>query len=169
MGKLLKFILIIQLLGWIGSVISGLYTQPLALLIALLINLLIWIGLWKGTNFVVSNPEDGSLNKKANLIRWAISFFFSIFALEVGILVSFIIRFFIDRLFEDRNLVAVVLVNSLSSWFGKTIIMLGILVAFPILYFIGKSLQFKKPIYPAILLSLLWAILILIMGPMISL
>src|SRR3990172_355689 len=114
MGKLLKFILIIQLLGWIGSIISGLYTQPLVLLIALLINLLIWIGLWKGTNFVVSNPEDGPLNKRANLIRWAISFFFSIFALEIGILVSFILRFFIDMLFVDKNPIAVALVNSPS-------------------------------------------------------
>jgi|GEM_PF-6740066 len=168
MGKLLKFILIIQLIGWIVSIISGLYKQPLILLIALTINLLIWISLWKGTNFVVNNPEDGSLNKKANLIRWVISFFFSTFALEVGILVSFILRFFIDGLFMEGNSIVVALVDSLGPWFRKTMIILGVLIAFPILNLIGKSLQFKKPIYSAILLSLLWAVLILIIGPVTS-
>lgn len=165
MGKLLKFILIIQLLGLISSLIIKLYTQPLSLVVALFINILVWFGFWKGTNFVVNNPEDGTVNKKANLLRWILSFFFSIFALEVGILISFILRFFIDRAYVYGNPIVVALVSSLGPWFSKLMIILGILVAFPILYLIGKSLQFKKPIYSAVFLTLLWAFLILVVGP----
>lgn len=165
MDKLLKFILIIQLLGWFSSIIAKLYSQPVGLVIALLINILVWFALWKGTNFIVNNPEDSTVNKKANIIRWILSFFFSIFTLEVGLLTSFILRFFIDTAYVGGNSIVVGLVSNLGPWFSNLIIILGLLIALPILNLIAKSLKFKKPAYCAVSLTLLWAFLILVVGP----
>lgn len=140
MGKLLTLLLVLQLLGWVSALITRLYSQPFLLFIALIINVLIWICVWKGTNFVVSHPEVRSNDKKITLIRWVLSFLFSILAMEVGIIVAFILRFFTDRSIVDGNLGA--LVGGAGFWYGKIILTLGILTAIPIQFFIGKSLKF---------------------------
>lgn len=156
MRKLLKLILIFQLLSWLGITISNFSNNPLSLLVALAINLLIWIGLWKGVDFVVNNPENETQNKKTNIIRWLLSFFFSIFTFEIGVLIAFIIRFFIDQEYVQRGFLATIIVNGLGRQFGNTFTGVGILLAFPIMYLIGKALRFARPLVPAVIFTILW-------------
>jgi len=166
MKKFLKFILILQLLGWIGTIFPRFSSDFLTLLIVLVFNLLIWFGLWKGVDFVVNNPENETQNKKANIVRWLLSFFFSIFVVEIGVLIAFIIRFFIGRGYVQGSVLATAIVDSLGEMFGNTITGIGILLIFPIMYLVEKSLRFTKPLIPAVIFTFLWLFLIFLIGPL---
>lgn len=163
MNKLLKSILIIQFLSW-TAIIGKLYPQPLNLFIALLGNMLVWFALWKGTDFVVSNPEDSTVNKRINVLRWIVSFFFSVFAVELGIIIAFIVRYFIDSGYVQGSVFASTIVEGLGNRFQAATIGFGVLLAFPAIYLIIKALKFAKPLIPAIIFTVIWLLLILFIG-----
>jgi hypothetical protein len=166
MKKFLKLILILQLLGWLGIVISNFSNDFLSLFIVFIINLLIWFGLWKSVDFVVNNPENRTQNEKANVVRWLLSFFFSIFTVEVGLIIAFIIRFFIDRGYAQGSVLATIIVDNLGRHSGSVITGTGVLFAFPIMYLIEKAVEFSKPLVPALIFILLWFLLIFLVGPL---
>jgi hypothetical protein len=164
MSKLLKIILLLQLFGWITATALELQSQPIVMVIALIIIIFVWLAIWKGTVFIVKNPESISKNKKANLIRWIISFPYSVFAVQIGVMAVYLLRF----LFFDRSSVIVSWYENLGAWAGRVMILLALIIAFPFLYLLGKAFKFKNPIHYAIIFILLFAILMLIIGPMLQ-
>lgn len=157
MNKFLKIVFYIQLIAWLCSVISNSYQEPIVLLFTVLIGSLIWLLLWKLANYVIKNPEKSPFFSKANLLRWPVAYFFSTIIFQLGVIISFSIRFLIDREINDGNIF-------LRSIFGEKLIVaimvFGALIVSPLTYQIVKGLRFKKPLSSTFVLTVFWTVLI---------
>ena len=154
----------IQFFSWFATAVVKFHTQPLTLTIAILINFLIYFGLWSATVYAIKNPQGKSQNKKADIARWLMSLFFSIFAVEIGVTAMFLSRIFLDAAYTNGNPVVASLWS--SKLLNAALTMLALIIAYPILYLVNKTLKFKNPTRQTIIMSILWAILILFVGPL---
>ena len=168
MLKFLRVFLILSFLGGLGTTFASLYNNPLLLVISLLFNTLIFIGFWKGTTLVTNSPEDQTTNKWIHLLRWVLLFIFSIVAVQLGVLIIFIFRFVIDRAYVDGNQIVVDIVKGLGPLYSKILILLGLLLSFLPMNLVSRALKFSKPLFTAIIMIVIWAILMLVIGPFLS-
>lgn len=164
--KLLRAFLIFSFIDGLGTAFTNLYKSPLLLVFSLILNTLIFIGFWKGTTLVTNNPEDQTTNKWVQLLRWILLFIFSIVAVQIGVLVIFLFRFVLDRAYFDGNQLVISIIKGLGPLYSKILIIFGLLLSFFPLQLVGKALKFSKPFFSTILMIIVWAILMLVIGPL---
>lgn len=158
MIKLIKFILALQFGLGVIWLIGNFNKIPLASLIVFLLNLILVFLLWLGIDFVGKNPEDQTTKKKINFLRWFLLFYFSIFPEELGIVISFSLRFIADSWLANNYHTAGFIIKFLMEILIKASTFLGPLLAIPLLYLISKAFKFKNPKKVTAIVTFLWIV-----------
>lgn len=161
MKRLLRFFLILAFISGVTTPLSKLGASPVAL-IGIIVNIALVVLAWKGLNYTLNNTEEQNSSRKAQIIRWLMLLYFSIVAVEIGVLVAFISRFFVDSAVVNGVEAGQewAIFASKTGFYGElSIIIFPLLVSLPILYFIGKTIGFSKPIIPAVTVFIFWQVL----------
>jgi hypothetical protein len=162
MIKMLRIILIISSISSIlGSITKFELSTPSLLGIAF--NLVVFIFVWKLLDVLSKNLGVQNISLYTKITKWIVLVYFSIFAIQMGILVAFLLRFFTDRLISDgvamEQLWAITLKNS-GIYNEILITLIPLMVSLPLLYLLCKWLKFSKPILPASITFIIWEILL---------
>lgn len=162
MSVFLKIISFVIFLGWIINSLAKFSSQPVISAASIVLNTVIFIGIWKGLSYTISHPESSFSDKKSKIIRWVIVFFFSIYIVQISVLLSFILRFIIDLSYMNGSRVAISIVNGLGLYYSKILTILGLLISTPLLFLVNRTIKFSKPYIPTIILFIVWSIIIFI-------
>lgn len=168
MLKVLRAFLILSYVGGLLSAIVNLNKIPLLLILLFLLYTLLFICFWKGTTLVTNNPEEQTVNKWIAVVRWILLFIFSVVPVELGIIVSFLLRFLLDQAYVEENLLVINIIKGLGPFYSKILMLFGLSASFLPLLLISNSLKFTKPIYATIITIVFWAILIFGIGSLLG-
>lgn len=147
MPVLLKILLIISLISVPAKIISLVVTSGglFSGVILLVISGIIFAILWQITKYAANNPEDQSHPIRAQVARWVSLLYLSITAMQLAVLVSFVLRFVVDTL--------------LVAGYYPIWSIINFLITTLVLYLIARSLKFSKPIIPAITATILLGVI----------
>ncbi|MCL4417811.1 MAG: hypothetical protein M1365_14165, partial [Actinobacteria bacterium] len=114
MSLVLKIISLFVFLGWIINSLVKFSSQPVISAVSIVLNAVIFIGIWKGLSYTISHPENSSLDRKSKIIRWLIAIFFSIYVMQISIVLSFILLFLFNISYMNRSPFAMSLFKGLG-------------------------------------------------------